>query len=342
MKILQDPDKKEIITNDLIQVYFKILDYGGRESLLKILEILRRDSLLDSDPDHILCRTAEKTPWKEYHRRIVHVKEIYNPHWPMPLKSREYEHHDAMKELLEDLTEENVRKITEYTFEDFDSCCTVEINIPDGTIMYSEDRKKALEKNGYPRYYMYLNWYIVRYEGYGYYKVNENMEWEGIDWSRMDEIWDLDDLTEEDVLRVYPREVLEKIPIDTVRYLRDRIWRVVYDSARDLSKDEEERKAARPPKVTLYSEDHIYEYEEVTACVIDHELHVTGVTSEKAPGGMYCTTEALSVEGTKVLMQLLETDEDGLLRAMSLKFGGANAESEFCEFCWEHGLEFKK
>lgn len=189
---------------------------------------------------------------------------------------------------------------------------------------------------------MYLNWYIVRYEGYGYYKVNENMEWEEIDWSRMDEIWDLDNLAEEDVLKVYPREVLEKIPIDTVRYLRDRIWRVVYDSARDLSKDEEERKAARPLKVTLYSEDHIYEYEEVTACVIDHELHVTGVTSEKAPGGMYCTTEALSVEGTKVLMQLLETDEDGLLRAMSLKFWGANAESEFCEFCWEHGLEFKK
>ena len=71
----------------------------------------------------------------------------------------------------------------------------------------------------------------------------------------------------------------------------------------------------------IYEADNIYESEEITVYLIDHMLCVVGVTSEKAPGGMYRTFNALSVEDTKQLMHLLETNEDGLLHEMEIQCG---------------------
>lgn len=204
--------------------------------------------------------------------------------------------------------------------------------------MYLKDSKTAREKNKYPRYYMYKELYIVRNEWASYYRVNEDMEWEEIDRRGLNEIWDLDELTEEDVLKVYPKEILVKVPLDTIKYEYGRIQDIEIESILDRSQQVQSQNV-KPSKVTLYKEDNIYESEEVTASILLNELWVTGVTSEKAPGGQYGMSSVLNEEDTKKLMQLLGTDEDGLLLEMKRNFDGSDAESKFQNYCKRNGLK---
>lgn len=164
------------------------------------------------------------------------------------------------------------------------------------------------------------------------------MEWEEIDRRGLNEIWDLDELTEEDVLKVYPKEILVKVPLDTIKYEYGRIQDTEIESILDRSQQVQSQNV-KPSKVTLYKEDNIYESEEVTASILLNELWVTGVTSEKAPGGQYGMSSVLNEEDTKKLMQLLGTDEDGLLLEMKRNFDGSDAESKYQNYCKRNGLK---
>lgn len=90
MRIIRDSERKEVITNDLVKVFYRIIDYKEKKDLLKIFDVLRRIYSINCS-DHILCKGADGTVLKEYHH--------------------------TMKEWPDNLTEEDVKKITHYIFQ---------------------------------------------------------------------------------------------------------------------------------------------------------------------------------------------------------------------------------